>query len=60
MKKTYVNPAIKVMALNTQNMIALSIPTESGEIDSDTKILSKRQNIGETTPSQFWRQNNEE
>jgi hypothetical protein len=60
MKKVYKNPELEILAVDTRNMIALSIETESGELSDSGQILSKRRGAGETTPSGFWREEKKE
>lgn len=56
MKKTYIIPAIEVIEIAAEQLIATSVGTGSGSVDADEALSNKRQPMGGTWSSDNWKQ----
>ena len=57
MKKTYITPAVGVIELSAEHVLAASIKTGSGKVDATHALSNKREQSNHSWSSDNWANN---
>ena len=57
MKKTYITPAVGVIEISTDHVLAASIKTGSGTVNAQNALSNKREQSNHSWSSDHWANN---